>query len=130
MILAQGEKMEIIKGGERYIKDLANIGDITFVTDKSEVPEEVMSAVIAGIEIFIPLDDLVDFNAEFDRLTKEKKKLEGEVKRVAGKLSNQGFLAKAPEKVINEEKEKQAKYEDMLAKVEARLAMVAKKVNK
>ncbi len=89
-----------------------------------------MSAVIAGIEIFIPLDDLVDFNAEFDRLTKEKKKLEGEVKRVSGKLSNQGFLAKAPEKVINEEKEKQAKYEDMLAKVEARLAMVAKKVNK
>lgn len=130
VILAQGEKMEIIKGGERYIKDLANIGDITFVTDKSEVPEEVMSAVIAGIEIFIPLDDLVDFNAEFDRLTKEKKKLEGEVKRVAGKLSNQGFLAKAPEKVINEEKEKQAKYEDMLAKVEERLVMVAKKVNK
>ncbi len=130
VILAQGEKMDLIRGGERYIKDLANITDIRFVTDKSEVPEEVMSAVIAGIEIFIPLDDLVDFNAEFDRLTKEKKKLEGEVKRVAGKLSNQGFLAKAPEKVINEEKEKQAKYEDMLAKVEARLAMVAKKVNK
>ena len=57
-----------------------------------------MSAVIVGIEIFIPLDDLVDFNAEYDRLTKEKKKLEGEVKRVAGKLSNEGFLAKAPEK--------------------------------
>ena len=89
-----------------------------------------MSAVIVGIEIFIPLDDLVDFNAEYDRLTKEKKKLEGEVKRVAGKLSNEGFLAKAPEKVINEEKEKQAKYKEMLAKVEERLAMVAKKVGK
>lgn len=130
VILAQGEKLETIKGGERYIKDLANITEIKFVTEKSEVPEEVMSAVIAGIEIFIPLDDLVDFNAEFDRLTKEKKRLEGEVKRVVGKLSNQGFLAKAPEAVINEEKEKQAKYEDMLAKVEARLSMVAKKVNK
>ena len=67
---------------------------------------------------------------EYDRLTKEKKKLEGEVKRVAGKLSNEGFLAKAPEKVINEEKEKQAKYKEMLAKVEERLAMVAKKVGK
>ncbi|WP_282751887.1 class I tRNA ligase family protein, partial [Emergencia timonensis] len=130
VIYAEGEKLDTIKSGERYIKDLANITDIKFVTDKAEVPEEVMSAVIEGIEIFIPLDDLVDFNAEFDRLTKEKKKLEGEVKRVAGKLSNQGFLAKAPEKVVNEEKEKQAKYEDMLAKVEARLEMVAKKVNK
>ena len=88
-----------------------------------------ISAVIAGVEIFIPLDDLVDFKAEYDRLTKEKKKLEGEVKRVVGKLSNQGFLAKAPEKVINEEKEKQAKYEEMLAKVEERLAMVSGKVN-
>ncbi len=130
VILAEGEKMEVIKGGERYIKDLANITEIEFVTDKDAVPEEVMSAVIAGIEIFIPLDDLVDFNAEYDRLTKEKKKLEGEVKRVAGKLSNEGFLAKAPEKVINEEKEKQAKYKEMLAKVEERLAMVAKKVGK
>ena len=89
-----------------------------------------MSAVINGVEIFIPLDDLVDFNAEYDRLTKEKKKLEGEVARVKGKLSNQGFLAKAPEKVVNEEKAKQEMYEDMLAKVEERLAMVAKKVNK
>ncbi|MFQ9894597.1 MAG: class I tRNA ligase family protein, partial [Emergencia sp.] len=129
VILANGENMETIKGGERYIRDLANITDIQFVTDKADVPEEVMSAVIAGVEIFIPLDDLVDFKAEYDRLTKEKKKLEGEVKRVVGKLSNQGFLAKAPEKVINEEKEKQAKYEEMLAKVEERLAMVSGKVN-
>lgn len=89
-----------------------------------------MSAVIDGVEIFIPLDDLVDFNAEFERLTKEKKRLEGEVKRVVGKLSNEGFLAKAPEKVINEEREKQAKYEEMLAKVSDRLAMVAGKVNR
>lgn len=130
VILAEGLKLETIKGGERYIKDLANITDIQFVTDKSQVPDEVMSAVIEGIELFIPLDDLVDFHTEFDRLTKEKKKLEGEVARVKGKLSNQGFIAKAPEKVINEEKEKQEKYEDMLKKVESRLAMVAKKVGK
>ncbi|MGF6375661.1 valyl-tRNA synthetase [Clostridiales Family XIII bacterium PM5-7] len=130
VILAEGIKMETIKGGERYIKDLANITDIQFVTDKSQVPDEVMSAVIEGIELFIPLDDLVDFHTEYDRLTKEKKKLEGEVARVKGKLSNQGFIAKAPEKVINEEKEKQEKYEDMLKKVESRLAMVAKKVGK
>ena len=89
-----------------------------------------MSAVLDGAEIFIPLDDLVDFNAEFERLTKEKKRLEGEVKRVVGKLSNEGFVAKAPEKVINEEREKKVKYEEMLEKVISRLEMVAKKVEK
>ena len=46
----------------------------------------------------------MDYKAEFERLTKEKKKLEGEVKRVKGKLSNEGFVKKAPEKVVNEEK--------------------------
>ena len=87
-----------------------------------------MSAVINGAEICIPLDDLVDYKAEFERLTKEKQKLEGEVKRVKGKLSNEGFVKKAPEKVVNEEKEKMAKYEDMLAKVIERLAMVENKL--
>ena len=89
-----------------------------------------MSAVIDGAEIYIPLEDLVDFAAEYDRLMKEKKRLEGEVKRVEGKLSNQGFVSKAPEKIINEEKEKKIKYEDMLAKVSARLETVAKKAGK
>ena len=72
----------------------------------------------------------MDYEAEYDRLTKEKKKLEGEVKRVVGKLSNEGFVSKAPEKVINEEKAKQVKYEEMLAKVIDRLAIVEKKVGK
>ncbi|MCI5721734.1 MAG: valine--tRNA ligase, partial [Firmicutes bacterium] len=129
-IFAEADKMDVVKAGERYIRDLANINDITFVTDKKDVPEEVMSAVINGAEIFIPLDELVDFNAEFERLTKEKKKLEGEVARVKGKLSNQGFISKAPEKVINEEKAKQVKYEEMLAGVIERLALVEKKLGK
>lgn len=75
-------------------------------------------------------EDLVDFAAEYDRLTREKKRLEGEVKRVEGKLSNQGFVSKAPEKVVNEEREKMAKYNDMLEKVTARLEMVAAKTGK
>ncbi len=128
IIVSAGKDLEYIKAGERYIMALANITEINFTENKSEVPEEVMSAVVGAVELFIPLDDLLDYKAEFERLTKEKARLEGEVKRVAGKLSNQGFVAKAPEKVINEEKEKQAKYEDMLVKVTARLAIVEKKL--
>ena len=129
VILSTEGKEEVVKAGERYIKKIANITDITFISDKSEVPEEVMSAVVPGAEIFIPLDDIMDYEAELDRLRKEKKKLEGEVKRVTGKLSNPGFINKAPEKVVNEEKEKQVKYEEMLAKVCERLELVEKKVN-
>ena len=102
VILSAEGKEEVVKSAERHVKKLANITDITFIADKSEVPEEVMSAVVAGAEVFIPLDDIMDYEAEYDRLTKEKKKLEGEVKRVVGKLSNEGFVSKAPEKVINE----------------------------
>ena len=128
VILCADGKEPVVRAGERYITKIANITDITFAASKANVPEEVMSAVVAGAEIFIPLDDIMDYEAELDRLRKEKKKLEGEVKRVVGKLSNEGFIKKAPEKVINEEKAKQVKYEEMLAKVCDRLAVVEKKV--
>lgn len=128
VILCADGKEPVVRAGERYITKVANITDITFAASKADVPEEVMSAVVAGAEIFIPLDDIMDYEAELDRLRKEKKKLEGEVKRVVGKLSNEGFIKKAPEKVINEEKAKQVKYEEMLAKVCDRLAVVEKKV--
>ena len=128
VILCADGKEPVVKAGERYIRKIANITDIKFAASKADVPEEVMSAVVAGAEIFIPLDDIMDYEAELDRLRKEKKKLESEVKRVVGKLSNEGFIKKAPEKVINEEKAKQVKYEEMLAKVCDRLAVVEKKV--
>ena len=128
VIYADAADMDFVKSAERYIKGMANITEIEFITDKSEVPEDVMSAVIAAAEIYIPSDDLLDYKAEFERLTKEKKKLEGEVARVTGKLSNEGFVSKAPEKVIAAEKEKKVMYEDMLAKVTERLAMVEKKL--
>ncbi|MFR8039719.1 MAG: valine--tRNA ligase [Anaerovoracaceae bacterium] len=128
VVLCAEGKEAVVKAGERYIKSLANISEITFVKEKSDVPEEVMSAVVSGAEIFIPLDDIMDYEAELERLEKEKKKLEGEVKRVRGKLSNEGFVSKAPEKVVNEEREKQVKYEEMLAKVCDMLETVKKKL--
>ena len=130
VILASGSDETDLKAGAAYIKNLGNITEVTFTENKADVPAESMSAVIAGAEIYIPLEDLVDFAAEYDRLTREKKRLEGEVKRVEGKLSNQGFVSKAPEKVVNEEREKMAKYKDMLEKVTARLEMVAAKAGK
>jgi valyl-tRNA synthetase len=128
VFLAEGEAADQIAAGERYIKSLANITDIKIASDKAEVPAEVMSAVITDAEVHIPLDELVDFAAELERLTKEKKKLEGEVTRGEKMLSNEGFISKAPEAKIQQEKDKLANYKDMLAKVEERLAIVQSKI--
>jgi valyl-tRNA synthetase len=130
VILSEGSDLKTIQAGERYIKDLANITDISYIGDANEAPADVMSAVIAGAQIFIPLDELVDYEAELERLTKEKSRLEGEVTRVEKKLANQGFVAKAPQKVVDEEKAKKAQYEEMLAKVTEQLATVRSKVGK
>ncbi|MCI5897953.1 MAG: valine--tRNA ligase [Firmicutes bacterium] len=127
-IYAEGEERAAAEGGESYIKNLANVTELIFADEKSQIPEDVMSAVITGAEIFVPLDDLLDYNAEFERLKKEQERLQNEVKRTSGKLSNEGFTAKAPEAVVAAEREKLTNYQDMLSKVEERLALVEQKL--
>ena len=129
IILAEGEKAETMRRGEAYLKNLANITELTFAGSKAEVPTDAVSAVIDGAEIYIPLDDLVDFAEELARLEKEEKRLTGEVKRSSGMLANPGFVNKAPEAKIQAEKEKLAMYEEMLAKVSAQLASIREKLS-
>lgn len=129
-ILAEGAAAERLKKAENHIKSQANVAEIMFVADKGELPEEVMSGVINGAEIFINMDELMDYNAEFERLGKEKKKLESEVARGEKKLGNEGFVAKAPENVIAMEREKLENYKIKLAKVTERLEIVQKKLGK
>ena len=129
IILAEGEKAGTMRRGEAYLKNLANITELTFAGSKAEVPTDAVSAVIDGAEIYIPLDDLVDFAEELARLEKEEKRLTGEVKRSSGMLANPGFVNKAPEAKIQAEKEKLAMYEEMLAKVSAQLASIREKLS-
>ncbi len=128
IIVATGETYSAIETGKEYFKTLASASEVTLMMKKEDIPEDSMSAVITGAEIFLPMDDLVDYDKEIERLEKEKTKLEGELKRVDGKLSNQGFIAKAPAKVIEEEKEKQQNYRTMLDKVLERLEVINNKI--
>lgn len=128
IILSSGKELDHMREGISYLKNLAGIEEVTFVESRDQVPDEVMSAVMNNLEIYVPLDDLLDYKAEYERLKKEKERLSGEVKRTQGKLANENFVAKAPEQVIHTEREKLVKYEDMLAKVEARLPIVEKKL--
>ncbi|MBQ6582414.1 MAG: valine--tRNA ligase, partial [Mogibacterium sp.] len=117
---------ETVAADEEYIKNIANVTDIKIVPSGAETPKDVMASVIDGAEILVPLADLVDYEAEIERLSKEKARLEGEVARVEKKLANKGFVDKAPEAVVNAEREKGEKYREMLATVTARLAMLQK----
>lgn len=127
-IVSTEDGIEKFKNGESIIKDLGGLTDLTFVTNKGDVPQDSMTAVIGSAEIYVPMEELVDFNAELERLTKEKKRLESEVARGEGKLSNEGFVSKAPQKIIDEEKAKLNEYKEMLSKVEAQLEIVKGKV--
>lgn len=128
IVLATNDKTaNTILENENYFMTLASVSEIELVQNKESIPADAVSTVIQGAELFLPLDDLIDFEKEIERLEKEKTKLEGEIKRVVGKLSNQGFVSKAPAHLIEEEKQKQEKYEQMLSSVLERLESLKNK---
>jgi len=86
-----------------------------------EAPDKAMTAVVTGLEIILPLEGLINIDEEIARLEKEREKLNKEVERVQKKLSNEGFVKKAPEKVIEEERAKEKDYTEKRAAVEARI---------
>jgi valyl-tRNA synthetase len=117
---------EAIEAGKMYFERLASASEVVVLADKIGIPEGAVSVLINGAEIYLPLEDLVDFEKELERLGKEKDNLEKELQRVSGKLGNQGFVAKAPQSVIEEEKAKEKKYQDMLGKVLERINSLKK----
>ena len=96
--------------------------DICIKSDRTGIPEDAVSIVGSEFTTYIPLDELVDKEKEIDRLTKEKERIEGEIKRASGMLSNPNFVNKAPEAKVNAEKEKLEKYKGMLETIEKQLA--------
>ena len=102
--------------------NLASASQIFIQTDKTGISEDAVSVVIPGAVAYLPLEELVDFEKEKERLNKEKDKLTKELARSRGMLSNEKFLANAKPEKVEEEKAKLAKYEQMMAQVEERLA--------
>ncbi len=128
IIVPTEDKKSAVEATKEYFITLASASMVEIAETEENIPEDAVSVVINGARIFIPLDELVDFEKEKERLTKEKAKLEGEIKRVNGKLSNQGFLAKAPESLVNEEKAKKEKFEEMMKSVLERLENIEAKL--
>lgn len=121
LIFVTNSNKDLIEKSEEFLKKLGYSEKIKVQDNKDGIAKNAMSVIIDGIEVYIPFEELVDVEAEHKRLEEEKKKILAEIERASKMLSNPGFVNKAPEAKINEEKEKLAKYQDMLKSIEERL---------
>lgn len=122
IVKAGSEKtLGIITRNENYIVRFCNTSSFMAGLNP-ETPDKVMSAVVTGAELMLPLSGLIDIEQEIARLEKEVQWLNAEVERVDKKLGNPCFVAKAPAKVIEEERAKHADYSAKREKVLARIA--------
>ena len=106
--------------------NLASASEIVVQANKNGIHEDAVSVVVPGATCYLPLEDLVDFEKEIARLTKEKEKLTRELGRSRGMLSNQKFLANAKPTKVQEEKDKLEKYERMMKLVNSNLDRMKK----
>ncbi len=115
------EVLKVFEEGKVFFASLGYASEVVIQKNKDGISDDAVSAVIHDGVIYMPFAELVDIEKEKERLSKEREKLVKEVERVEKKLSNQGFVSKAPEKVIAEEKAKMEKYSNMLAQVEEQI---------
>jgi valyl-tRNA synthetase len=122
-LFAEAETLAVIEEGAAYIRVLAQVEEIETAAKGSQPPPQAAAAHSAGVEIYVPLKGLIDLDKEAARLQKELAATHEELKRLQGKLNNQGFLAKAPAEVVEKERAKQAEYEEKAQALAARLEL-------
>ena len=117
---------EIFEHNKIFFATLGYANEVLIQSDKAGIAEDAVSAVTARATMYMPFAELVDVAKEIERLEKEEKKLEGELKRSNSMLSNERFICKAPAEKIAEEKAKLEKYEATMKQVQERLATLKK----
>ncbi len=127
IVVTSSEKIaKMFTDGEGFLERLASVSSLETRQSKDGIPSTAVTAVFGGGEIYIPLEDLIDIAKELERLDKEKTRLDGEIKRLNGKLSNESFVSKAPAAVVEQERAKLAKYEEMYANLSDRIEVLSK----
>lgn len=124
IMLADKEGAALAEKGKGYIAGLCQAETLDVQDSMVQKPEQAAAAVVKGIEIFLPLKGLIDLDKEISRLEKEVGNLDKELARLAGKLKNPGFLAKAPAQVIEKEKAKETEFETKKKTLLERLAVL------
>ena len=127
VISPKEEIRQIFTEGNLFFASLACASEVVVLEEKTaEIGDDAVSVVIAEASIYIPFAELVDIGQEIARLEKERKRLAGEIARCDGMLSNERFLSKAPAAKIEDEREKQKKYVQMMEQVQNRLQHLQK----
>ena len=122
LIFVTTKYTELINKSEEFLKKLGFSDKIIVQENKDGIASNAMSIITEGLELYIPFEELVDVEEERKRLEEEKKKVLSEIERASKMLANPGFVNKAPEAKINEEKEKLNKYKEILENIEKRLS--------
>ena len=115
-------KPDLFASAEPFMKRLAWASEVSIADTAPADAAKMVSCVTESVQIFMPMSDLVDLDKERERLLKEKENALQQIARIEGKLSNQGFVAKAPAAVVNAEREKLEKFRTVVAKLDDSLA--------
>ena len=111
----------VFERSDVFFKTLAYASELYVQSSKEGIEDDAVSCVVQNAVIYMPFAELVDVSKEVERLGKEREKMLKEIDRFEKKLGNEGFVAKAPAEVIEEEKAKGDKYKAMLEQIEERL---------
>ena len=117
LIIVSQEFEKELKEAENILLKLGFANEVIIQNDYTNIPKDAIKIITDGVEVFIPVEGLIDLEEEKERIEAEKKRLEAEVARCEKMLSNPGFMNKAPQSKIDEEKAKLEKYKDMLSKL-------------
>ena len=126
VVSESGQVRAVFEGSRSFFAALAYASEVCVQADKAGIGEDAVSALIPQAAVYMPFAELVDLEKELERLKKEEERLTKELARVNGMLNNEKFMSKAPQSKIDEEKEKLAKYTQMMAQVKEHLAALAK----
>jgi valyl-tRNA synthetase len=119
-VRGDAEKCRILQKHAVHFDKLANV-EAVLIQAAGDKPKESASGLAAGVELFVPLEGLIDVGAEKARIGKEIDRMEGLLKGLSAKLSNADFMSKAPKEVVDKERQKQADFEDKIAKLRQHL---------
>lgn len=113
-----------LSDNQTFLMNLAKLEHITVLAAGEQAPASA-AQLIGSMDLLIPMAGLIDKEAELSRIAKQLEKTQQELARVSGKLSNEGFVAKAPEAVLEKERAKQAELQDAVSKLQTQQAEIA-----
>jgi len=122
IIRAGRDKRAVLVSNRMYLETLADLSKLEIIDSDADTPEQSISAVAGGCEVYLPLAGLVDIDKETQRLKSELEDVQGQIRKCEAKLANKNFVTRAPAEVVERERKRLAGFQDKARKLEDNLA--------